>query len=179
MRSRDQWRAWLERHHATAQEVWLIHYKKHTDKPGLTYEEAVEEALCFGWIDGVLKRIDDEKHIIRYSPRRKNSIWSERNKARVRKLMRGRRMTKTGLDMVREAKDSGQWDAAAQREDRQSVPAELKEALAGNQAARDSFAKLAPSRRTQFVWWVSSARKEQTRRGRAAKAIQLLVRNEK
>ncbi len=179
MRGRGQWRAWLEENHATADEIWLIHYKKHTGKPGLAYEEAVEEALCFGWIDGILKRIDEEKHAIRYSPRRKNSIWSEHNKARVKKLIQEGRMTEVGLGRVREAKENGQWDTAAQREDPQCVPAELKEALAKNQEARDNFEKLAPSRRKQLIWWISSAKRDETRRGRAAKVVQLLVRDKK
>src|SRR5512134_5387 len=85
---RDDWRAWLAENHATAPEMWLVFYKKHVGKPGLTYLEALEEALCFGWIDGILKRIDDEKHLIRFSPRRRNSIWSELNKRRVRTLIR-------------------------------------------------------------------------------------------
>ena len=75
--SRDQWRAWLAENYGKANELWLIFYKKHTGKVGLAYEDAVQEALCFGWIDGILKRIDDEKHTIRFSPRRKTrSIWS-------------------------------------------------------------------------------------------------------
>jgi len=179
MRGRDQWRAWLEANHATADEIWLIHYKKHTKKPGLAYEEAVEEALCFGWIDGLLRRIDGEKHVIRYSPRRKNSIWSERNKARVKKLIQEGRMTEAGLDRVREAKENGQWDAAAQREDPQCVPDELKEALAKNREARENFEKLAPSRRKQLIWWVASAKGDPTRWKRIAEVVRLLVQDGK
>ena len=111
--SRDDWRAWLEENHATALEIWLVHYKKHTGKPGLTLEEAVEEALCFGWIDGVLKLIDDEKYALRFSPRKKGSVWSETNKRRVAKLIRQGHMTEAGLAKVREAKANGQWQAAA------------------------------------------------------------------
>jgi uncharacterized protein YdeI (YjbR/CyaY-like superfamily) len=105
---REDWRAWLAAHHATAQEIWLVIHKKHAGKAGLTYVEALEEALCFGWIDGILKRIDDEKHTIRFSPRRKNSIWSEQNKKRIRKLIQEGRMTEAGLAKIKEAKANGQ-----------------------------------------------------------------------
>src|SRR5512136_2082325 len=114
--SRDEWRAWLEENHATATEAWLVHNKKHTGKPGLALEEAVEEALCFGWIDGVLKPIDEEKYALRYSPRKKGSLWSETNKRRVRKLIKQGRMTEAGLAKVQEAKANGEWRAAALRE---------------------------------------------------------------
>jgi uncharacterized protein YdeI (YjbR/CyaY-like superfamily) len=80
---RDTWRVWLANNHAAAKEIWLVFYKRHTGKPGLTYGEAIEEALCFGWIDGIVRRIDGEKHTIRFSPRRKNSIWSEQNNQRL------------------------------------------------------------------------------------------------
>lgn len=102
---RNEWRAWLEENHATAQELWLVIYKKHTGKVGVTYEEAVEEALCFGWIDGVMKRLDAEKYALRFSPRKKGSVWSESNKRRVTKLIKQGRMTEAGLVKVKEAKE--------------------------------------------------------------------------
>ena len=161
------------------EELWLIIYKKHAGKSGLTYVEALEEALCFGWIDGILKRIDDEKHTIRFSPRRKNSIWSEHNKKRVRKLIKEGRMTDAGLARIREAKANGQWDKAAQREDITVVPAELTEALARNEKARLNFEALAPSYRRQFIYWVAIAKRDETRRKRIEETIELLIRNKK
>ena len=115
--NRHDWRTWLEANHATANEAWLVIYKKHTGKPGLSYEEAVEEALCFGWIDGVMKRLDEEKYALRFSPRKKGSVWSELNKRRVAKLIKQGRMTEAGLAKVKEAKANGQWRAAKLRED--------------------------------------------------------------
>jgi len=108
MKTRGQWRSWLAKHHDQEKELWLIFYKEHTGHAGLTYEEAVQEALCFGWIDGILKRIDDEKHTIRFSPRRKNSIWSATNKKRVARMIASERMTEVGLAKVQEAKRNGQ-----------------------------------------------------------------------
>ena len=179
MRDREQWRTWLAEHHATAKEIWLIFYKKHTGKPGLAYEEAVEEALCFGWIDGILKRIDDEKHTIRFSPRRKNSVWSQRNKTLVRKMIEEGRMTEVGLGKVAEAKANGQWGKAAQREDATCVPAELEAALAKDKRARQNFERLAPSYRKQFIYWVASAKREETQRRRVAEAVELLAQNKR
>ncbi len=176
---REDWRVWLAENHATAQEIWLVIRKKHAGKAGLTYVEALEEALCFGWIDGILKRIDDEKHTIRFSPRRKNSIWSELNKKRVARLIQEGRMTDAGLVKIKEAKANGQWEKAAVREDITVVPAELAAALAENVQARESFEKMAPSYRRQFIYWVSIAKHDETRRRRVAEAVRLLGRNER
>jgi uncharacterized protein YdeI (YjbR/CyaY-like superfamily) len=173
------WRAWLAANHAIEKEIWLVFYKKRTGKPGLAYVDAVEEALCFGWIDGIVKRIDAEKHVIRFCPRRKNSIWSEQNKRRVRKLVKEGRMTEAGLTKVNEAKANGEWDKARLREDTTIVPAELTEALAGNEKARLSFESLAPSPRRLFIYWVASAKRDETRRKRIAETIDLLVDNRK
>ncbi len=174
---REDWRAWLADNHATAQEIWLIIRKTHTAKAGLTYVEALEEALCFGWIDGILKRIDDEKHTVRFTPRRKNSIWSEQNKRRVGKLIQEGRMTSAGLAKIKEAKANGQWEQAAVREDVTVVPPELTAALAENAQARDNFEKLAPSYRRQFIYWIGTAKREETREKRIKTTIKLLVAN--
>jgi len=176
---RAQWRAWLAANHATAEEMWLTFYKKHTGEAGLTYIDALEEALCFGWIDGILKRIDGRKHTIRFCPRRKNSIWSQQNKKRVAKLIEEGRMTPAGLAKIDEAKTNGGWDKAAVREDVTAVPEELIEALAGNEKARLNFERLAPSYRRQFIYWVAIAKRPETRQKRIEETIDLLVRNKK
>lgn len=178
-KTREAWRAWLAENHVSAQDLWLVFHKKHTGKGGLTYDEAVEEALCFGWIDGILKRIDDEKHMNRFSPRRKNSVWSERNKERVRRMIEAGRMTETGLARIREAKENGQWDKAAEREDVSVVPAELVEALAKDAQAGQNFERLAPSYRRQFIYWIGTAKREETRAKRVAEAIRMLRENKR
>jgi uncharacterized protein YdeI (YjbR/CyaY-like superfamily) len=174
----DQWRTWLAKNHEVAREAWLVIRKKHARGSGLTYIEALEEALCFGWIDGILKRLDDEKHLVRFSPRRRNSIWSELNKKRIGKLMREGRMTEAGLAKIKEAKANGQWDKAAQREDITLVPAELTAALARNEQARRNFDKLAPSCRKRFIYWISMAKRQETRDKRVAESVGLLTRDE-
>ncbi len=179
MKTRGQWRSWLQAHHDQDKELWLIFYKKHTGRTGLTYEEAVQEALCFGWIDGILKRIDDEKHTIRFSPRRRNSIWSATNKKRVAKMIAEARMTEVGLAKVAEAKRNGQWDNASVQRATPDVPAELTKALARNKAARQNFENLAPSYRRQYIWWVAIAKRDETRRRRVSEAVRMLAENKK
>jgi uncharacterized protein YdeI (YjbR/CyaY-like superfamily) len=177
--TRDGWRSWLAENHDTAKEIWLVFYKKHAGKAGLTYVEALEEALCFGWIDGILKRIDEEKHTIRFSPRKKNSIWSQQNKKRVGKLIREGRMTEAGLAKVSEAKINGQWDKATLREDTTLVPPEFEAALAECGKARENFEKLAPCYRKQFIYWIGIAKRDETRYNRVKGAIGLLARNKR
>ena len=167
MRSRRQWRAWLEENHAAAKELWVIFYKKRTGKASVTYAEAI------------IKRIDDEKHMRRFSPRRRNSMWSELNKQRVRKLIEEGRMTEAGLTKITEAKENGQWDAAVLPRPEPQVPPELQKALARSAQARRNFESLAPSYRRQFIYWIAAAKRDETRRKRTAEAVELLAQNKK
>jgi uncharacterized protein YdeI (YjbR/CyaY-like superfamily) len=176
---RVEWRTWLEANHATAKEAWLNHYKKHTGKAGLSYEEAVEEALCFGWIDGLLQRIDDEKYALRFSPRKQNSVWSQVNKRRVAKLIKQGRMTEAGLAKVKEAKANGQWRAATLREDTTNIPDDLRTALKANTRAQRNFERLAPSHKRQYIHWITSAKTGITRQRRIAETIKLVADNKK
>jgi len=177
--TRSQWRSWLSEHYDRSKFLWLVLYKKHTGRVGLAYEEAVQEALCFGWIDGILKRIDEKRYTIRFSPRRKNSIWSATNKKRVAKMIAEGRMTESGLAKVEEAKRNGQWRNANVQRRTPEVPAELTRALARNSAARQNFEKLAPSYRKQYIWWIAVATRDETRRKRVAEAVRLLAENKK
>jgi uncharacterized protein YdeI (YjbR/CyaY-like superfamily) len=171
--SRDDWRSWLEENHATEKEIWLIHYKKHTGKPTISYEEAVEEALCFGWIDGVLRRLDDDRYILRYSPRKNKSIWAESNKERAERMIKQGRMTEAGLAKIREAKKNGEWYKVISTK----IPPDLKEALAGNSKALKNFESLAPSRQKQLVWWVTSAKRDETRQRRIKETVSIAEQN--
>lgn len=173
--SRDEWRAWLEKNYAREKEVWLIHYKKVTGKQTLTINDAVDEALCFGWIDGLLKRIDPEKHVVRYSPRRERSIWSQINKGRVERLVREGRMTAAGLAKVALAKENGQWDAAIKRADADALAADLQKTLRRHKGMLSAFRKLAPSRRRLYLWWIDSAKKDETRQRRITALIDYLA----
>lgn len=172
--NRAEWRAWLEANHATAKEVWPVLYKKHTGKAGLSLDEAVEEALCFGWIDGLLKPVDAEKYVLRFTPRRSGCTWSETNRRRARKLVRQGLMTEAGLAKIAEAKKSGQWQRAAERENPKSLPADLEEALSADKAARERFAKLAPSHRKRYLWWIAGAKRNETRKRRMERMLRML-----
>jgi uncharacterized protein YdeI (YjbR/CyaY-like superfamily) len=106
----EGWRAWLERHHATDGDVWVMIYKKRSGTPSVTVDQAVEEALCFGWIDSSMQPIDEERYALRFTPRRNGSNWSERNKERATRLIEEGRMTGAGLAMIEEAMLDGRWD---------------------------------------------------------------------
>jgi uncharacterized protein YdeI (YjbR/CyaY-like superfamily) len=174
--NREEWRSWLENNHATGKEAWLLHYKKGSGKPGISYEDAVEEALCFGWIDGLLRSIDDEKYMLRYSPRRKNSTWSELNKKRINRMIEQGKMTEAGLVKIRQAKENGEWEKAAKIEELQ-IPPELQKALDGNKKAVSGFSRFRPSRQKQLIWWIMSARTQGTLDKRVAEAIRLSEEN--
>ena len=178
-KNRGGWRAWLAENHARATELWLVFYKKNSDKRSVSYDEAVEEALCFGWIDGIIKSIDDEKYANRFSPRRRGSIWSESNKRRVARMIAQGRMTEIGLEKVEEAKRNGEWDKATPREDVTDLPRELEQALQANKRAQRNFDTLAPSHKRQYIYWITDAKKDETRQRRIQVAIRMLKENKK
>jgi len=177
--NRDDWRRWLRKNHDTKKEVWLIYYKKHTDRPSIPYDNSVEEAICFGWIDNIIKRIDDEKFARKFTPRKAKSKWSELNKKRARKMIEKEKMAEAGLTKIREAKKSGEWFKTATRRREIVIPAYMKEALAKNEEALTNFNHLAKSYKRQYIGWITSAKRKETRRKRLAEAIKLLEKNEK
>jgi uncharacterized protein YdeI (YjbR/CyaY-like superfamily) len=179
MTNRGEWRAWLKRNNGIAKQVWLIYYKKHTGKPSISYDDSVEQAICFGWIDGVLKRLDDERCARKFMPRRSKSRWSELNKKRAEKMMEAGWMTEAGLARIKEAKESGEWFKAPLSRKELVVPAFMRDALARNKKASANFNKLANSYKRQYVGWVSSAKKEETRKRRLAEVISVLEQNKK
>lgn len=171
---RDAWRAWLEKHHATEREVWLVYYKKHTNRPRVPYDEAVEEALCFGWIDSIAKTVDEDRSAQRFSPRKNPRNWTQLNLDRVQKLIGQGRMKDAGLAVLPPADappPSERYEAGS------PLPEIFAQALEANPAAAANFHKMAPSYRRDFVRWVTEAKKEETRQRRLAEALQLLVEN--
>lgn len=176
---REEWREWLKRNHASKREVWLVYYKQHTGRPRIPYDDAVEEALCFGWIDSIVRKIDDEMFAQKFTPRTGKSRWSETNKERAVRMVKMGRMTEAGFRRIREAKESGEWSRAALPARKLAVPAFIRKALEKNGRALRNFEKLAPSQRRLFVGWVSSAKREETRKKRLAEAITLLEKEEK
>lgn len=177
--NRDDWRAWLRRNHDAKKEVWLIYYKKHTGKPRIPYDDAVEEALCFGWIDSIIKKIDDEKFAQKFTPRKGKSKWSELNKRRARKMIKEGKMTEAGLAKIQDAKNSGEWFKTASVRRELVIPPYMEKALATNKKALDYFNNLANSYKRQLVGWITSAKREKTRKRRLTEAISLLEQNKK
>lgn len=174
---REEWRKWLEENHHTAQEVWLRYYKKPSGKPRILYIDAVEEALCFGWIDGLLRRMDNERFTLRYSPRKSRSVWSIWNIQRVERLTKEGRMTEAGLAKVAEAKQNGEWQAAIDREVIDNLPSELVQELKKNRVM-SAFMKMPPSHRKQYLYWLNSAKRPETR-GKRLQAIVEMVKDKK
>jgi len=177
--TREEWREWLRRNHDRSNGIWLIFYKQHTGEPTLSYEEAVEEALCFGWVDSLIKKIDAEKYARKITPRKADSRWSELNKRRIAKLRQQGRLTEAGLSKVKAARASGLWNKPARPEFSKEMPQEFGTALAKNKKAKDFFDQLAPSYRKQFIGWIASAKRAETRARRIRESLALLERGQK
>lgn len=178
-KSRQQWREWLDENHANTSEVWLVFYKKHTGKKSLSYSDAVEEALCFGWIDGIKRFIDDERYMHRMSPRKADSNWSDSNKKRAQRMLKAGLMTAAGKRTVEQAKRNGKWAEPARQRIDFSLPPEFERRLKRNKRAAEFFASLAPSYQRQYIAWVATAKREDTKQRRLDEAIDLLKRGEK
>jgi uncharacterized protein YdeI (YjbR/CyaY-like superfamily) len=163
---RAAWRRWLEAHCADRSELWLAIYKKGSGQTAVTYEEAVEEALCYGWIDGLVHAVDEGKYAVRFSPRQPGSVWSESNKRRVAELIQEGRMAEPGLVKVAAAHASGEWDAAARREEIDTLPPDLVQALQAHPGAPAGFQALPASRRKMLIWWLLDAKRDATRHKR-------------
>ena len=164
------WRKWLERNHASAREVWLIFARKHTGRACASYEEAVQEALCFGWIDGIKKHVDEDHYAYRFSPRRPGSRWSLINRKRAEALLAAGRMTEAGLAAIQEARRQGTWAAAkVKRPDHLSDL--LGAALAGEPRAAAAWDALSPSQQRLFNLYVNEAARDETRERRVREVL--------
>jgi len=174
---RKKWRAWLRKNHKIKKEIWLIYYKKHTGKPRIAYDDAVEEALCYGWIDSTIKKIDDRKFAQKFTPRNKNSNWSDLNIKRVKKLIKTGEMTKIGMELFqnREAGESEKSRSKSPNLNKMS-PA-LTKALVANKKASENFNNFAPSYRRQYIGWVNSAKKEETIKKRIRLVVERSAKN--
>jgi uncharacterized protein YdeI (YjbR/CyaY-like superfamily) len=177
--NRDEWREWLEKHHSTETEVWLIYYKKHSGRSRVAYNDAVEEALCFGWIDSTIQRIDDDRYAQKFTPRKSDSKWSALNKRRVAKLIKERRMTDAGLAKINFSDTKDDYGRTSRVRKQLKIPQYLKQALMNSRTAWDNLHQLAPSYRRNYILWISTAKKEETRNKRLKEAITLLTQNRK
>lgn len=161
-RNRDEWREWLLKNHDKEFEVWLIYMKKHTKKQTVSYNDAVEEAICFGWIDSLVKRIDNASYMQKFTPRKPKSVWSLVNKKRVEKMILENKMTTAGIELVEIAKKNGQWDKAYSSKTKFKMQDQLLDALKANPTAHKNFKNFPPSSRNNYIGYIISAKREDT-----------------
>jgi uncharacterized protein YdeI (YjbR/CyaY-like superfamily) len=174
--TRADWRAWLAAHHDREIEVWLVYNKRHTGEARVEYGDAVEEALCFGWIDSIVRTIDEDRYAQKFTPRKAKSKWSEPNRERFARMVREGKMTAAGLAKSPPEENEG---LSPKPPPADAVPGYIEEALQANGAAWTHFLNLAPSYRRLYVRWIEDAKKDETRRKRLAEAVGLLEQNKK
>ena len=177
--SQADWEAWLEEHHATAPEVWVKFAKKGSGVQSVSYGEAVESALCFGWIDGQMKSLDERFYLQRFTPRRRRSAWSKVNVEKATALIEAGRMRPAGLAEVERAKADGRWDAAYEPPSKITVPEDLERALDASPKARAAFAALDSQNRYLILYRVHGAKKPETRARRIAQFVEQLAEGRK
>jgi uncharacterized protein YdeI (YjbR/CyaY-like superfamily) len=170
-KGRAEWSEWLSKNHGRYEGIWLLIYKKSVGGIGLGYEDALEVAICFGWIDGKLRRIDDRCHAIRFTPRRPRGIWSENNRKRAERMIREGRMRAPGLKQVEDAKKDGRWDAAFAPKNVPPIPADLRKALRDNLEAWEKFRAFANSYKSSYIHWVLEAKTDETRSRRIREVV--------
>jgi uncharacterized protein YdeI (YjbR/CyaY-like superfamily) len=177
-RDRAAWRRWLRRNHDRGSGAWLAIAKKGGSVPAPGYEDAVLEALCFGWIDSTGRRLDDDRSLIWMAPRKPRSNWSASNKARVDVLVRDGLMEAPGLAAIELAKSNGAWEAL-ERIDLLEVPKDLAAAFRKHPGSRKHWNAFPPSVQKQILWWINSAKRDETRAKRVMETASLAARNER
>lgn len=179
LKTRSQWRRWLSRNHDRSNGIWLVFYKKETGLPSIAYDDAVEEALCYGWVDSIIRKLDEHRFVRRMTPRNDGSKWSTTNINRADKMIKRGLMTKAGLKKIEAARNAGLYKPVIPPAISLVLPQELEQALAKNKKAQAYFKQLAPSYRKQFIGWINTARKTETRTKRVAESINLLQQEKK
>jgi uncharacterized protein YdeI (YjbR/CyaY-like superfamily) len=177
-KSGSEWHKWLQKNHSKVSELWLVFYKKETGKPSMNYDDAVEEALCYGWIDSTVKKIDEEKFVRKFTPRKPYSFWSELNKKRVKKLIKEGRLTEFGLDKINAAKESGLWYRKVESpEVSYDPPKELISALNKNKKAKNNFENFSVSDKKRYCIWINIAKRKETKERRIKESIEMISKN--
>jgi uncharacterized protein YdeI (YjbR/CyaY-like superfamily) len=170
----SQWHAWLAKHHDSVSEVWLVFHKRQTGRPSIPYSDALDEALCFGWIDSLIKRLDEERYARKFTPRKPDSAWSAVNRKRYAELEASGRLAPAGRERPPTSRSYGPRPAPPSK-----VPPYIQKALQSSPAARQTFERLAPSYRLHYVMWINMAKQEHTRLRRLREAIELLAAGKK
>lgn len=174
-----EWRNWLDKHHGRSEGVWLVFFKVHTGVPCASYEESVEEALCFGWVDSLVRSLDERRYAQKFTPRKANSNWSASNRKRVRRLIAEGRMTEAGMARVEAAKRAGKWKDHEPPPVSVKAPPELTARLKGKDDARAFYESLTRRQREQFHAWINQAKRPETRERRLARTLAMLDAGEK
>jgi uncharacterized protein YdeI (YjbR/CyaY-like superfamily) len=169
--SRADWRHWLEKNHQSRQSVWLVYYSKKSDLPSISWSEAVDEALCFGWIDSTKKTIDDSSFMQFFSKRKPKSNWSKINKEKIQQLIDSNKMTKAGYESVEIAKQNGSWTILDEVEEL-IIPNDLENAFNNHKGSKDFFLSLSKSARKILLSWIALARRQETRQKRIDEVVE-------
>jgi uncharacterized protein YdeI (YjbR/CyaY-like superfamily) len=181
-KNREQWRQWLEKNHITSPGVWLVYYKKQSGKTRVSYDEAVEEALCFGWIDSLPRKLDKERAMLKFTPRKPKSVWSDLNKSRVENLIIQKLMTTAGLAKIEQAKKDGSWNLLNTtnfHKTNNTVPDDLQKALTKIKKALENFQAFPAGYRSRFLFWIDSAKRPETRTARINQTVLMAAANKK
>ena len=176
--SREAWRAWLMEHHANRQSVWLICYRKSANKPTLSWSEAVDEALCFGWIDSTKRAIDHQQSIQYFTRRKLTSAWSKINKAKVERLTNDGLMAQAGLNSIEIAKQNGSWSILDEVEEL-VIPKDLDKAFKLHPGSKDFFMGLSKSIKKMMLHWIIAAKRSETREKRITELAELAAQKKK
>ncbi|MGB7069583.1 MAG: YdeI/OmpD-associated family protein [Pyrinomonadaceae bacterium] len=177
--TQNKWREWLEKNHTSSDGVWLKIYKKGSGKKTVTHDEALDEALCFGWIDGQRNKFDEESFIQKFTPRRKRSIWSKRNCGKTERLIKDGRMTPAGHAEIERAKNDGRWDRAYDSPKDMQVPADFLREVKKNKDAYEFFESLNKVNKFAIAFRLHTAKRPETRKRRMKQFLEMMGRGEK
>ncbi len=169
-KSRKEWRNWLKKNHKTSESVWLIYYKKKSNMPSLSWGDAVEEALCFGWIDSKAKPIDEDKYMQFFTKRKPKSVWSKINKEKVRTLIEAGHMTEAGMAVIEIAKQNGSWTILDEVEEL-TIPEDLEKAFKKHKGSKEYFHSLSKSVKKMILHWLVTAKRTETREKRITEIV--------
>jgi len=172
----QEWREWLHDNHHSSQGVHLVFYRVDSGKESMRWEEAVQVAICYGWIDSTVKRLDDERRRQMFTPRKDKSVWSKVNKTYIEKLIAEDLMHESGLKKIETAKQNGSWESLDSVENME-IPNDLAIAFSQNKMALDNYNSFSPSYRKSYLYWLNQAKREETRNTRIAEIIRLCEQN--
>ncbi len=175
----ETWSQWLAKNHSLSSGIWLRFFKKASGVASISYDEALDEALCYGWIDGQLKKYDETSWLHKFTPRRPRSMWSSRNKEHAERLIAAGRMQVAGLNEINTAKADGRWDTAYDSPSSMTIPDDFLAELANNNAAQAFFETLDKANKYAIAWRLQTAKKPETRQRRLEKIIDMLAKGER